>query len=134
MSAACKESLFQIWEDALWTHNLVSFASEMYVGSAVLALSLCKQFNKLNVSREDILNRHRESPYREEYDALSYYAYLAGHLITDDGFNGNFFPEVPEDALPGWGSPDREWEWARRILIERGMSGNKTLMQPSKTS
>lgn len=131
MTAACKESLFEIWEDALWTHNLLSFASEMYVGSAVLALSLCKQFRKLNVSREDILNRHQESPYRNEYDALSHYAFLAGHLITDDGLDGNSPPEVPKDALPDWGSPDREWEWARRILIERGLSGDKTTMQPS---
>lgn len=104
----------------------------MDVGSAILALSLCKQLKALNVSREDIMKRYQERPHHKSYNAKSCYAFLAGNLITDDGLNTlHQWPEVPDDALAGWGSPDREYEWKRRILIERGLSGDKNTMQPS---
>lgn len=78
------------------------------------------------------MDRYREGPHHRSYKAFDYYAFLAGHLITDDGLNTfHQWPEAPEDALPRWESPDREYAWKRRILVARGVSGDKNKMHPA---
>ncbi len=130
MTAACKEALLEIWEDALWTYGLENFECELSTGSSILAQCLCKQFKKLGVTREDILRRYGESKWESKPKAWLWWAFLAGNLITADGFTGLECPDVPEDALPGWQTPAREAEWSKYILIERGLSGDKGRMVP----
>lgn len=130
MTSHCKESLFQIWEDSLWTYNLMDYSDELAVGSAVLALALCKQLKKLNVTREEILQRFEQSPHRNKPSAWCYYAFLAGNLITTDGYSGLELDVVPDGELAELDTIDREQRWVRNVLIERGATGDAATKTP----
>ncbi len=135
MTSACKESLFQVWEDALFTHGLTNFGEELEVGSSILALCLAKQLKKLSVTREEVLERYEKGPHQKTFRAWRYYALLAGNLITSDDLNGLCHTRgMPKGICPHMHSPEREYEWTKMILIQRGFSGDKDSMQPEVTN